>query len=104
MAQTFKETIYSLTRMIPRGKVASYGQLARLAGKANAARAVGAFMKSNPNAPHTPCHRVVSQSGLLTGYSAEGGLRKKREMLIDEGVIFNGMRVNMKKSLWSGIV
>lgn len=51
----FRETIYTLTRKIPKGKVATYGQLAKLAGNLNAARAVGVCMKANPDAPNTPC-------------------------------------------------
>lgn len=103
MNQSFKEKVYKLTRKIPKGKVATYGQLARLAGKPNAARAVGAFMRVNPDAPNTPCHRVVASDGNLTGYSM-GGLQVKKRMLEVEGVQFIGNRVNLKKSLWRGVV
>ncbi|MBI4137069.1 MGMT family protein, partial [Candidatus Roizmanbacteria bacterium] len=72
--RSFGEKVYNLTREIPKGKVATYGQLARLAGSPKAARAVGMLMKTNPDAPHTPCHRVVSSTGKLTGYSAGNGL------------------------------
>ena len=98
---TFKEKIYSLTLQIPKGKVATYGQLAKLAGKPKAARAVGGFMRTNPNAPHTPCHRVVAADGTLTGYSAKGGLVKKRMMLLTEGVFFTGEKVDLSRSLWN---
>lgn len=74
MKHTFKDTVYRLTRAIPKGKVATYGQLAKLAGRPNAARAIGAFMRTNPDAPRTPCHRVVASDGSLTGYSGEGGI------------------------------
>lgn len=96
----FKETIYQLTRRIPKGKVATYGQLAALAGKPKAARAVGVCMRTNPDAPRTPCHRVVSATGQLTGYSAQGGVAQKRKMLIAEGVQFIGDRVNLSRSKW----
>ena len=89
---TFKEKVYKLTRQIPKGKVATYGQLARLAGSPRAARAVGVFMKINPDAPNTPCHRVVSANGNLTGYSAGNGLSTKKKMLIAEGENFRGHR------------
>lgn len=97
---TFKEKIYKLTKKIPRGRVATYGQLAKLAGKPTATRVVGYYMKTNPDAPKTPCHRVVAADGSLTGYSGEGGVRQKRQMLIKEGVKFKGVKVELSKSLW----
>lgn len=100
MKSEFGDRIYSLTRQIPRGKVATYGQLAALGGKARAARAVGGFMRRNDNAPHTPCHRVVAWDGSLVGYSAAGGIKRKREMLLGEGVYFKGDEVDLSSSLW----
>ncbi|MDP2967498.1 MAG: MGMT family protein [bacterium] len=101
MNQTpFFQTIYALTRKIPKGKAATYGQLAKLAGNAHAARAVGVCMRVNPDAPHTPCHRVVAVDGSLTGYSAAGGMAKKRAMLLSEGVSFDGDRVDLSRSGW----
>ncbi len=97
----FREKIYTLTRKIPKGKVATYGQLARLAGSPRAARAVGMFMKTNPDAPNTPCHRVVASNGDLTGYSAGNGLSTKKEMLLSEGVHFKGNKVDLATSQWS---
>lgn len=101
---TFKEKIYRLTRKIPRGKVATYGLLARLAGKLKAARTVGNFMRTNPDAPHTPCHRVVAKNGSLTGYSMGKGVSTKRNMLEKEGVPFVKNKVDMEKALWKGMV
>lgn len=99
-APGFKEKVYQLTRQIPKGKVATYGQLARLAGKPKAARAIGLFMRINPDAPHTPCHRVVAADGSLTGYSAEGGIKKKKQMLQNEGVHFVSDKVDLMRSRW----
>lgn len=95
---TFKEKIYQLTSRIPRGKVATYGQLAKLAGHPNAARAVGYYMKVNPNAHRVPCHRVVASDGSLTGYAGEGGTNQKKKMLLPEGVKFIGDKVDLKSS------
>lgn len=89
-----------LTKKIPKGKVATYGQLAKLAGSPNAARAVGMCMKTNPNAPIVPCHRVVSHNGSLTGYSAGDGISTKMKMLLEEGVKFKGNKVDLEKSQW----
>lgn len=97
---TFKSKVYEITRQIPKGKVATYGQIARLSGSPKAARAVGLLMRNNPDAPKTPCHRVVASDGKLTGYSGEGGMGGKRKMLESEGVVFDGLKVDLSKSLW----
>ncbi len=97
---TFRERVYEITRKIPKGKVATYGQIARLAGKPNAARAIGIYMRTNPDAPHTPCHRVVAIDGNLTGYSGQGGLLTKKKMLVAERVFFRGDKVDLVRSRW----
>lgn len=104
MGTTFKDRIYGFTNKIPRGKVATYSQLAKLAGNPQAARAVGMCMRTNPHAPKTPCHRVVAKDGNLTGYSMGKGLITKREMLEKEGVVFIGNKVDLKKSLWDYVI
>ena len=97
---SFRDKVYQITKQIPEGKVATYGQIAKLAGSPNAARAVGLLMKMNPNAPIVPCHRVVASDGKLTGYSGKGGIVGKREMLIEEGVKFKGQRVDLDLCLF----
>lgn len=97
--QTFSERVYAATAKIPEGKVATYGQIARLAGRPRAARAVGQLMARNKNPKKVPCHRVVASAGALTGYAFHG-ISAKRAKLIDEGVSFRGMRVNLASSLW----
>ena len=96
----FKEMVYAMTRTIPQGKVVTYGQIARLVGSPRAARAVGLCMKQNPDAPRMPCHRVVASDGRLTGYSAGEGLVTKKALLLAEGVLFQGERVNLARSQW----
>lgn len=98
--QDFRETIYQFAQKIPRGKVATYGQLARLAGNPKAARAVGVFMRTNPDAPRIPCHRVVAADGSLNGYFGKSKLSTKRTMLLAEGVVFKKDRVDLKLSRW----
>ncbi len=100
MNMSFRDRVYAITNKIPRGKVATYGQIAALAGNKNAARAVGMCMRTNPNAPHTPCHRVVAANGSLTGYSAGNGVITKKKMLQEEGVIFKENNVNLSVSQW----
>lgn len=100
MDTSFRQHVYAICRQIPRGKVATYGQIATLAGKPKAARAIGMFMASNPDAPRTPCHRVVAADGHLTGYSAGDGLATKKVLLLREGVAFNGAKVDLTQSQW----
>ena len=71
-----------------------------MAGSPKAARAVGMCMRTNPDAPRTPCHRVVASDGRLTGYSAGDGVTTKKSMLLAEGVSFIGDRVDLKSSQW----
>jgi len=100
MKGDFKNKVYKICSSIPRGKVATYGQIAKLAGRSKAARAVGSFMRINPDAPAVPCHRVIASDGSLTGYSAPGGIAKKKKMLLTEGVIFKKNKVNLAFSKW----
>jgi len=95
-----RDQVYEILRSIPAGKVGTYGQLARLVGRPKAARAIGMFMSTNSDAPRTPCHRVVAANGRLTGYSAGNGISTKKELLLKEGVIFKGEKVDLKQSLW----
>jgi len=97
---SFKERVYELASTIPEGKVATYGQLASLAGNKKAARAVGVLMKHNHNRLIVPCHRVVASNGALTGYSFGHGVVTKRELLKKEGVVFRGKKVDLLKSKW----
>lgn len=97
---TFKDKVYQIAKEIPKGKVTTYGYIARLAGNQKASRAVGYFMKTNPFAPTVPCHRVVGFDGKLTGYSSGKGVSTKKEMLVNEGVRFIGDKVDLSHSLW----
>jgi O-6-methylguanine DNA methyltransferase len=100
MHSPFKEKVYTIARQVPKGKVVTYGQLARLAGSPGAARAVGMCMKTNPDMKTIPCHRVVASNGMLTGYSAGEGIATKKQMLIKEGVSFINNRVDLLSSQW----
>jgi O-6-methylguanine DNA methyltransferase len=102
MASVFTEKVYATLRNVPRGKVVTYGQLAALAGNPRAARAVGMAMRTNPDIPATPCHRVVASDGSLTGYREGQGISTKRKMLTDEGVSFKGQKVDLKSFQYKG--
>jgi len=97
---SFKDVVYTITSKIPKGNVATYGQIAKLAGNPKAARAVGMCMRTNPFAPRVPCHRVVGSDGRLVGYSGKNGVAGKRALLTKEGVVFKGNTVDFTRSLW----
>lgn len=98
--QSFQEKVYVIAQRIPKGKVATYGQLAQMAGSPKAARAVGMCMKHNPDMSIIPCHRVVASDGKLTGYAYGDGVVTKKEILLREGVSFRGDKVDLKVSQW----
>jgi methylated-DNA-protein-cysteine methyltransferase-like protein len=97
--KTFTQKVYSIAKQIPKGKVATYGQLAKLAGSPGASRAVGMLMSKNTDPANIPCHRVVASNGKLTGY-AYGGINIKKEKLLKEGVAFNQDRIDLELSQW----
>ena len=80
----FERQVYAVIQRIPRGQTRSYAWVARQLRKPGAARAVGQALKRNPFAPYVPCHRVVKSDGSLGGYSARGGLQRKRQLLARE--------------------
>jgi len=98
--KTFKDKVYDLAKQIPHGKVATYGQLARLAGSPGAARAVGMLMKTNLHPDIVPCYKVVASDGSLTGYSAGKGIITKKEKLLHDGVKFKNEKVDLNLSQW----
>ena len=89
--------IYEAVKKIPRGQVATYGQIAELAGDKKMARAVGNALHKNTDPLHIPCYRVVNSKGELAGEFAFGGAGKQAELLMADGIeIVNG-RVDLKK-------
>lgn len=90
MQREFTLRVLSVVRRIPAGRVATYGQVAALAGRPGAARAVGNIMRTS-SVPGLPYHRVVAAGGRLGGYGGHELL--KRERLIAEGIEFSGTRI-----------
>lgn len=89
--------IYEAVKRIPKGHVATYGQIAQLAGDKKMARAVGNALHKNPDPEHIPCFRVVNAKGELAGAFAFGGGRAQEDLLRQDGVeVING-KVDLKK-------
>jgi O-6-methylguanine DNA methyltransferase len=86
----FAARILTVVRRIPPGHVATYGDVARMAGRPRAARAVGNVMK-NCHRRDVPCHRVIAAGGRLGGYGGSEAL--KRALLVAEGITIAGSRV-----------
>jgi O-6-methylguanine DNA methyltransferase len=97
MNSEFTARVLAVVRRIPAGKVATYGEVAKLAGKPRAARAVGNIMRDCARAD-VPCHRVIAAGGRLGGYGGSETL--KRALLVAEGVAVHGTRVQLKKHAW----
>ena len=101
-SESFKSKVYAVVRQIPSGKVATYGQIARLAGSPGAARAVGNILHVNPDPQRTPCFRVVNSQGKLSGAFAFGGPMVQRDLLRQDGVEVINSRVDLKCFQWEG--
>ena len=89
--------IYEAVKKIPRGSVATYGQIAELAGDRKMARAVGNALHNNPDPATIPCHRVVNSKGLLAGGFAFGGVEVQARFLREEGVEVIDGKVDLKR-------
>ena len=96
MASSFRHRVLAAVRRIPRGQVATYGDIAALAGSPRAWRAVGTIMRETRD-PATPCHRVIAAGGGLGGYG--GNLQLKRELLRAEGLEVGMTRVRDFKNV-----
>ncbi len=92
------EKIYEVVKSIPEGKVATYGQVALLAGNSRWARVVGYALHVNPEPGTIPCHRVVNREGKVAPGFAFGGEGVQRQLLESEGIVFESDgRIDLEK-------
>lgn len=89
--------IYEAVKKIPKGKVATYGQVAEMAGDKKMARAVGNALHKNPDPEGIPCYRVVNAKGELAGEFAFGGSGAQAKLLRKDGIEVNNGVVDLKK-------
>ena len=94
------EKIYAVVRRIPVGKVASYGQVAELAGLPRAARLVGNVMSKLPAGSDVPWHRVLNSKGEISIDPDAPAASEQRARLLEEGVRMTRRGVNMRESRW----
>ncbi|MHB1316736.1 MAG: MGMT family protein [Minisyncoccota bacterium] len=83
--KTFTQKVYEVVKKIPRGKVLTYGEVAKKAGSPRAVRAVGNILSKNFD-PSIPCHRVIRSDGKVGNYN-RGGEKAKEKVLREEGYI-----------------
>ena len=89
--------IYEAVKRIPKGCVATYGQVAAMAGEPKMARAVGNALHKNPDPEHIPCYRVVNSKGELSGAFAFGGADEQANRLRADGIAVINNRVDLVK-------
>lgn len=97
VADSPTKRIYEAVKKIPRGKVATYSQIAAMAGNKKMSRAVGNALHKNPDPQGIPCYRIVNSKGELADNFAFGGPDKQAELLSADGIeVVNG-KVDLRK-------
>ena len=94
------EDIYEVVKLIPAGRVTSYGAIAEYLGSKGGARFVGWALNASHDDPYIPAHRVVNRAGVLTGKNFFGGNRMQ-ELLENEGLMIENSKIkNFKNVYW----
>ena len=97
---TNQEKIWQVVHSIPKGKVATYGQVAKLADLPGYARYVGFVMKSLPNGTRLPWHRVVNSKGAISFKPGSPQYKRQKELLEKDGVVFIKGRFSLARYGW----
>lgn len=98
------EKIYDVVRQIPKGTVATYGQVASLVGNPRWARVVGYALHVNPDPAGIPCYRVVNREGRLSDAFAFGGVNQQKLLLEQDGIEVVDNHVNLQIYQWKKVV
>lgn len=102
IVSNFFNKVYEIVQHIPKGKVATYGQIASILGNPRGARTVGWAMKAAPGYLNLPCHRVVNKKGEMSPWYVFGTPEIQRKILENEGITFDEKGcVEMEKYLWN---
>ena len=102
MKKKIFDKIYDIVKMIPEGKVATYGQVATYAGNPRLARVVGYALHVNPDPDNIPCYRVVNREGRVSKAFAFGGENMQIILLRSEGInVSDDGIVDLEKYLWN---
>ena len=98
--QVKRESIWQVVHMIPSGKVATYGQVAALAGLPKAARFAGTSLKDLPKATRIPWHRVINAQGRISLPPSSASYQEQHQRLTQEGVLIRNGRIALKDYQW----
>ena len=98
--QVKRESIWQVVHMIPNGKVATYGQVAALAGLPKAARFAGTSLKDLPKATRIPWHRVINAQGRISLPPSSASYQEQHQRLIQEGVLIRNGRIALRDYQW----
>lgn len=102
---TFFNDVYDVVRLIPKGRVTSYGAIAKYLGAAKSSRMVGYAMNVAHSLPDVPAHRVVNRNGLLTGKFHFATPTRMEELLLQDGVkVVNDQVLNFRELFWDPAV
>ena len=100
MSKSVFDKIYDVVKRIPKGRVATYGQIAMLAGNPRWARVVGYALHVNPDPENIPCYRVVNRNGEVSSAFVFGGRNAQISLLESDGVEVVDGRVDLNKYIW----
>ena len=99
MKDNFFNKVYEVVRIIPIGRVTSYGAIGKYLGSAKSARMVGWALNKCPN--DVPAHRVINRNGLLTGKAHFNGINLMQQLLENEGIVVEENKViNLGNNFW----
>ncbi len=94
---SFFDDVYELVKKVPRGKVTTYGDIAKTLGRPHSSRVVGYALHGNPDPDGIPCYRVVNRFGAVSKAFAFGGANMQTEMLRADGIEVNDGIVDLEK-------
>ncbi len=97
----YRERVWRIVHGIPRGKVSSYGAIAKLAGLPRGARLIGRILAQLPEGSTLPWHRVVNSRGCISFPAGSEQYREQRERLLIEGIVFHNNKIDLKKFGWN---
>jgi methylated-DNA-protein-cysteine methyltransferase-like protein len=95
--------IWEAVRCIPKGKVSTYGGIARLSGNVGQARLVGYALHALPSGSDVPWHRVINSQGRVSFRKKGGSHERQRLLLRKEGIVFEGEKVDLSRFGWPGL-
>ncbi len=99
-SQSSYTIIWKTVKRIPKGKVSTYGQIARIAGLGENARLVGYAMHNIPRGEAVPWHRVINSKGMISLPHKDGMYQLQKKLLQKEKVVFIGEKIDLKKYEW----